>query len=468
MGVNAGPRLDRLPPAAFHRRIVLLIGLGMFIDACDIYLAPGVLGALVKSGWSNIATNALFLSATFSGMLIGALGSGFMGDRFGRRFSYQANLLIFGIASVLAAFAPNIRVLIGLRFLMGIGLGAEIVVGYASLSEFVPPAMRGRYVTLLSALTNLAVVVVGFLGLWIIPTIGWRYMFALVGVAAGCVWFMRRHMPESPRWLESRGRLDEAEATLRRIEAEVAAKAPLPPIQPASAAMPAASLVRFSDLFGPALRPRLLLGAIISAVGSLSLYGFLSWVPTFLVTEGINLTRSLWFTAVMGLGAPLGALVGAAVADRFGRPRVICGFTLAEAALGAIYPFVGTGAQVMLVGFGLTLCAYALVAISYGLYVPELFPTALRLRGTAVIGSIGRLTGAGVQFAVASTFAAFGVVGVAAGLVCLLLVQAAAVLLLGPETRERSLEDIAAEADTGLAGSFLRPSLSGQMADSTD
>ncbi len=196
----------------------------------------------------------------------------------------------------------------------------------------------------------------------------------------------------------------------------------------------------------------MLLGAIISAVGSLSLYGFLAWVPTFLVKQGITLTTSLSFTAVMGLGAPLGALLGSVFADRFGRPRIIVAFTLLEAVLGAAYPFVGTGVAVMAVGFGLTLCAYALVAIAFALYIPELFPTPLRLRGAALVGSVGRLAGAGVQFAVAATFATFGVVGVATGLVGALLVQAAAVLLLGPETSERSLEDIAAGTTSGIDG----------------
>jgi putative MFS transporter len=141
VGVNAGARLDRLPFSAFHRRIIVLIGTGMFLDACDIYMAPGVLGALVKAGWSDLQTNATFLSATFLGMLIGTFTSGLIGDRFGRRFSYQSNLLVFGGASLAAAFAPNMTVLIALRFLMGIGLGAEIVIGYSTLSEFI----RARY-----------------------------------------------------------------------------------------------------------------------------------------------------------------------------------------------------------------------------------------------------------------------------------------------------------------------------------
>ena len=451
-GVNAGARLDRLPPGSFHRRVMALIGIGMFIDACDIYLAPGVLGALVKSGWSDLATNAWFMFATFGGMLVGTLSSGFIGDRFGRRFSYQANLLVFGIASLAAAFAPNMGVLIGLRFLMGIGLGAEIVVGYSSLAEFMPRAVRGRYVALLSAMTNMGVVVVGFGGLWIIPTIGWRYMFAIIGLAAGGVWLLRKDMPESPRWLEGRGRLAEAEAALQAIEAEAARGGPLPPVRAGAAAPPPGQL---RDLFGPRLRRATLLGAIISVAGSVSIYGFLSWVPTFLVKEGVSLVTSLTFHAVMGLGAPLGALLGSVAADRFSRPRIICAFTVAEAALGAAYPFVGNGMELMLVGFGLTLCTYALVAIAFGLYTPELFPTELRLRGAAVVGSVGRLTGACVGFAIAGIFAGFGVVGVAGFLVCTLLIQAVAVMVLGPETSDRSLEDIAADTAEVAAAPLL-------------
>ena len=438
--VNAGARLDRLPASAFHRRILLLIGTGMFLDACDIYLAPGVLGALVKSGWSDVAGNALFLSATFAGMLVGTLLSGFVGDRLGRRFSYQINLLIFGIGSLLATIAPDMRTLIVLRFFMGIGMGAEIVVGYASLTEFMPRAVRGRYAAILAAVTNLSVVAVGFAGLWIIPTIGWRYMFGIIGLAALGVWVLRKNMPESPRWLESRGRLAEAEAVMQSIEREVAAGGSLPPVQLVPIPPPAP----FSELFRPVLLRRLLVGAVIVSVSSLSLYGFLSWVPTFLVKEGFSLARSLWFTALMGLGAPVGALVAAAVADKVRRPRLIAAFCLAEAVLGGAYPFVGNGTELVLVGFGLTICAYALVSLGTGLYVPEMFPTTLRLRGGAIVGSAGRLTSSGVQFVIVSVFGAFGLVGVAGLLVCALIVQAVIVLAFGPNTSDRSLEEIGA------------------------
>lgn len=448
-GVDAGARLDRLPFSAFHRRIMLLIGTGMFLDACDIYMAPGILGALVKSGWSDLPTNATFLSATFLGMLIGTLSSGLIGDRLGRRFSYQFNLLVFGVASLAAAFAPNMTVLIALRFLMGIGLGAEIVIGYSTLSEFMPRAVRGRSVAVLSALTNTAVPVIGFGGLWIIPSFGWRYMFGIVGVAALAVWILRKNMPESPRWLETQGRAADADALLRSIETEVTQTHALPPVETGTSAVIDSG--RFSELFRGDLLRSTILGIIIGIVGSVSLYGFLSWVPTFLVKQGLSLNSSLAYTALMGLGAPLGGVFAALIADRAGRVKTLVALTLAEAALGVAYVYTQNQVQLVAVGFGLTLCAYALVALGFGLYLPELFPTRLRLRGVSVANSVGRLSSAGVQFVIVVLFTNFGITAVAAFLVCALLIQTIALLILGRETQNRPLEDIETAPAHGAA-----------------
>ena len=228
-GVNAGGRLDRLPIARFHYRIFSLIGAGLFVDGFEIFLAGSILGALVQSGWSDLAHNARFISATFVGMLLGAWVAGLAGDRWGRKFSYQANLLIFGISALAASAAPSMDWLIAARFVMGLGLGAEIVVGYVVLSEFVPPQQRGRWGAALATCTNGALFVATVVSWAIVPVLGWRWMFVLCGIGALLVWFLRRSLPESPRWLESKGRDREAEAVLSAIENEVAATRALPP-----------------------------------------------------------------------------------------------------------------------------------------------------------------------------------------------------------------------------------------------
>jgi MFS transporter, putative metabolite:H+ symporter len=221
LAVNAGARLDRLPPSRFHYRILGLIGGGMFLDAFEIYLQGAVLAALIGIGWSTPAQNANFLSATFAGMVIGAWLAGITGDRYGRRFSYQANLLIFGLASLAGAAAPSMAWLIAARFMMGIGLGAEIVVGYVTISEPTPPASRGRWGAGLATITNSALFFAALAGRLIIPSYGWRWMFVIVGVGALIVWYLRKRMPESPRWLEANGRTAEAERVMSEIEAEV-------------------------------------------------------------------------------------------------------------------------------------------------------------------------------------------------------------------------------------------------------
>src|SRR5229473_75161 len=150
--VNAGARLDRLPIGSFHFRIFWLVGAGMFFDGYDLYVGTNVLPAALQSGFSTPTLNADFVSKTFLGMTIGALVTGFLGDRYGRRFTYQVNLVIFGLASFAAAFAQDMAQLNWARLVMGLGLGAEIVVGYSTLTEFVPPNTRGRWLAFMAFL----------------------------------------------------------------------------------------------------------------------------------------------------------------------------------------------------------------------------------------------------------------------------------------------------------------------------
>jgi putative MFS transporter len=161
-----------------------LIGAGMFFDGFDLYLLGPVLGATISSKFALPAQAPLFVSATFIGMTIGALLTGFIGDRYGRRFTYQVNLMIFGLASLAGAFAPDMETLIGLRFIMGLGLGAEIVVGYGTLTEFVPPQSRGRWLGCMALIVVAGFPVTAIAGNFLIPLFGWRAMFAIAGVGA--------------------------------------------------------------------------------------------------------------------------------------------------------------------------------------------------------------------------------------------------------------------------------------------
>lgn len=461
--IHAGWRMDRLPVGRFHRRMLAIIGAGMFLDGFEIYLSGGVLGALVKDGWSDIRMNAAFVSSTMIGMVIGAWLSGILGDRFGRRFSYQINLALFGAASLAAACAPNMETLIALRFVMGIGLGAEIVVGYATFAEFVPPATRGRWLALLSVLTNCSLAVASFLGLWLIPILGWRPMFAIAGIGALIVWFLRKSMPESPRWLEAKGRFAEADAVLRRIEAEAGAEVGAAPAwQPTPAPIAPAAHGSILDLFSPALLRRTLIGITVNVTVGFVVYGFVVWLPTLLLKQGHGIGASLGYTAVMSLGAPIGALCGMVLADRVGRKVGLGGFSLLAAMFGAVYPFAHSAPMLMACGFAIVTCIYAIIALGFAVYVPELFPTAYRLRGAGLCGTSGRIASAGVQFVVVALFASAGLAGVVALLVGTLLVQAFVMFVFGVETARQPLEALApANTTADPAGSGQSMPLSG-------
>ncbi len=438
--VNAGARLDRLPICGFHWRILGLIGAGMFLDAFDIYLAGGVLGAVLKEGWSTLDLNAAFISATFIGMTLGAWFSGILGDRYGRRFSYQINLAIFGLASLAAAVAPSMGALIAARFFIGIGLGAEIVVGYATLTEFVPASSRGRWIGLLAVITNFSLFASSMTGLWVIPNLGWRYMFGIVGVLAMIIWVLRKSMPESPRWLASHGRAEEAETILAAIEAQAARKGPLPPIGPENGTVEAAGSVW--KLFQPPYLGRTLLGSLLHIVVGFSLYGFIGWLPTFLIKGGHSVVSSLGYTTLMSLGGPVGSLIGLVLADLIGRRASIVGSSLAAAAFGVAYPFMPDGAPLVTVGFCLVTSIFVMLATGLAMHVPELFPTRTRLGGTAICATAGRIATALVQFAVVAIFAWQGLMGVLFALAGTLLFQAVVFLVFGFETKGRALEEV--------------------------
>jgi putative MFS transporter len=453
--VNAGARLDRLPVSGFHRRVLWLIGVGMFFDGFDIYIAATVLGATLRGGFSTIGQNAAFVSATFVGMMLGSILTGFLGDRYGRRFTYQTNLAVFGAASLLAAVAPNMETLIALRFVMGLGLGAENVVGYSTMAEFVPPATRGRWLGIVAVFVVTGLPVSALLGWLLIPAFGWRVMFVLGGVGALLVWRLRKRLPESPRWLESVGRTDEAEALMREIEAEASGGRPLPPPAPPQPA-PSRAL---ASLFQPPLRARMAVGCVCLIVINTLIYGFITWLPTFFARQGLSVATSFGYTFIMAPGAPVGSLIGALTVDRWGRKPTIAGGCAVSILFGCIYPFVHDPVLLPLVGLALTVPIYVMVAALFGVYIPELFPTEVRLRASGICNTFGRGATIVTPFVVVPLFQAYGVGGVLALMVGLMVAMAATVLLFGVEPSRRRLEEVAvaeAEPDAAAAPATAR------------
>jgi MFS transporter, putative metabolite:H+ symporter len=455
---NAGPRLDRLPPSSFHYRILGLIGGGMFLDAFEIYLQGAVLAALLGIGWSTPAQNANFISVTFAGMVVGAWFAGILGDRYGRRFSYQANLLIFGLASLAGAAAPSMEWLIAARFVMGIGLGAEIVVGYVTIAEFVPPSSRGRWGSALAVITNSSLFVSALIARLVIPSVGWRWMFVIVGIGALIVWQLRKRMPESPRWLEAHGHNDEADRLLTEIEAEVERSTgrKLEPAAAQAAFRSSNTADKLSELFSGSMIRRTITGSVILITLNTAIYGFIAFLPSFMVRQGLTITTSLTYTTVMSFGGPVGALIGMWLADRIGRKPCMIIFSLLAICFGAIYPNLSDPNYVTIEGFALVTSIYVLVGVAWSLYVPELFPTVIRMRGAGFCNTLGRFFTILTPQITTLLFAWAGVTAVISYVVALLLLQVIVVLAFGVETKQVSLERLEEEM---AGGGVMQPAV---------
>jgi putative MFS transporter len=443
--VNAGARLDRLPISSFHYRIFWLVGAGMFFDGYDLYIAGGVIASVLQTKFAVPPQIPQFVSLTFVGMTIGALVTGFVGDKMGRRFTYQINLLIFGLASLAAAFAQDMNQLIACRFVQGLGLGAEIVVGYSTLTEFVPPRTRGRWLSMMAFLVVAGFPATALLGYLIIPAFGWRPMFVIAAIGSLVVWYLRKNLPESPRWLESQGRAAEAEALMQSIEKEAAGGGTLPPVVvPAPVAQ-----VQAMDMLKPPLLQRLLVGCWVLITINTLIFGFVIFLPQFFLGQGLTITNSLAYTLVLSIGSLVGCAVGAVLSDAIGRRWSIIGASVVTIVSGYIYARFHAGADpaiVLSVGFILIVAIYVQTAILFGVYTPELFPTEIRLRANGICNTLGRGATVVSPFIVGSLMKSYQLPGVVWLMIALVVVQIVVVWAWGVEPRNRGLEEVAGAA----------------------
>jgi putative MFS transporter len=440
--VNAGARLDRLPISSFQYRIFWLVGAGMFFDGYDLYIAGGVLASTLQSKFSIGAQNLQFISLTFVGMTLGSLITGFVGDKYGRRFTYQVNLLIFGLASLAAAFAPDMNVLIVCRFFQGLGLGAEIVVGYSTLTEFVPPKTRGRWLSMMAFLTVTGFPVTALLGYLIIPNFGWRPMFIIAGIGSLIVWYLRKNLPESPRWLESQGRTEEAEALMQTIEKEAGGGKPLPqPVVSAPVAQVAAS-----DMLKPPLLQRMIVGSWVLITINTLIFGFVIFLPQFFLRQGLTIANSLAYTLVLSAASLVGCALGAYLSDAIGRRLSIIGASVVTILAGYVYARFNAASDpaiVLSVGFVLIVAIYVQTALLFGVYTTELFPTEIRLRANGICNTLGRGATMVSPFIVGALMASYQLPGVVWLMIGLVVVQIVVVWAWGVEPRNRGLEEVA-------------------------
>lgn len=434
-GTAIADRLDRLPLSRWHRRMVLLIGLGSFFSFFEVALGS-FLGTLLGTGWTlTTVDTSMVIGSAFLGEMIGSLLLAPLADRLGRRTMFQVNLIAYAVMSLATAFAPNLPVFLALRILTGVGLGAELTLVDTYLSELLPARRRGRYVAWSYTFALTAAPVAGVLAKSATGTLfgldGWRWLLILAAGGGLVAWLSRRRLPESPRWLAAVGRLAEADRVVTAIERETGAPLGEPAADPPSA--------RQRD--PGRYRRRSLLMWLMWLLTPIGFYTFASIAPIVLMAKGFDLAHSLTYSALTAVGYPLGSLASVYLTERFERRTLVIASTLAAAGFGLVFG-LGTNTG-LLIAAGVATTASTVIQSNFvHIYQAELFHTANRGTAIGIPYAASRLVSALLPFAAVVLLSAVGSGGLFLSCALLLLVMVVAVRILGPRTNSQRLDTI--------------------------
>ena len=449
--MTVSERLDRLPLGRFHLNLLLLSGLGWLFDAMDTGLMSFVLARL-KTVWDLTPLEISWLGgASMFGMLLGGALAGTLADRYGRRKVFQVTLLIFSIATGLCGLSWGFASLLFLRLVVGIGLGGELPVAASLVSEFAPAKHRGRLVVLLESFWAFgwlaAAIIADLLVRWAEARgsgFPWRIAFFIGAFPALYVFVLRRNLPESPRFLFARGRVDEADAVLRAVEKSSGVESPVA-TEGLTAATPRSSpaAARVRDLFGPLLRRRTAMLWILWFSMAYSYYGIFIWLPTLLIGQGYDETQSFRFILLITLAQVPGYFTAAYLVEKIGRRATLAPFMILCAVASYFFGSAASGSQIIVWGCLVSFFNLGAWGVTYG-YTPELYPTPLRATGSGWAAAFGRVGAFAAQPMVGLLIGILGagfhaVFAMFAGV---LAAGALGVILLGEETRGRSLEEI--------------------------
>ena len=388
--LSRNERLDRLPVTGKHKKLLIGSGIGWALDAMDVGLISFIMAALAVH-WGITPTESSWLgSIGFIGMAIGATFGGLLADKFGRRHVFALTLLVYGLATGASALSTGLVMLLVLRFLIGLGLGAELPVASTLISEFSPVKVRGRMVVLLEAFWAVGWILAAVIGTFVVGAhdSGWRWALALGMVPAFYALYVRFHLPESVRFLESRGRHEEAEEIVASFEATVPADAEL--ADAPSTPTFAEDDVTSRSIWSPSLRGRTAALWTVWFCVNLSYYGAFVWIPSLLVADGFSLVKSFSFTLIITLAQLPGYAMAAWLIEVWGRRVTLAAFLVGSACAAGLYGFAHTEWLILVAGCLLSFFNLGAWGALYAVG-PELYPTHLRGAGTGAAAGFGRL-----------------------------------------------------------------------------
>ena len=441
--------LEGLPVTRWHWRLVVFVGLGSFFDLYEVFLG-GVLAPVLATEFKlGSVGKAMVIAAGFAGMFVGANVLSIVADRLGRRRVFILNLLVYSLFSLAAAFSPNIETFLVLRFLAGIGLGAELVLVDTYLAEFVPARVRGRMTAWAYTIGFLGVPLAALLGGKLVAhqrllgIDGWRWLLVFGGLGAVFVLAVRTMLPESPRWLESRGRHAEAREVVASVVAKIAPGTPLPdqPRPSESRTEDARSVAEVLRIAFRDYRKRTVMLVIFQVLQTVAYYGFGTLAPLVLVSKGFEVTQSLGYAALTFAGYPLGSLLSIPLVERFERKHLIIVSALGIAVCGLVFAAASSVALIVVAGFALTAVSNVF-SNAFHIYQAEIFPTAIRSTASGICYSLSRATSTVMPFVAVPALATLGPVAVFSGSAVMIVLLCLDVGLLGPRSTGLKLEEV--------------------------
>lgn len=457
-GTGAAPRhpvaarLERLPMSGYQRKLFAIVATAWFFDSMDLGMLTFVLGSIRTEFGLSAAQTGLLASMSFVGMFLGAATAGMLADRFGRKPVFQLSMVFWGLGSLMCGLSHSVDELMLYRVLLGFGMGMEFPIALAMISEIVPAQVRGRYVAFLEGFWPLGFIAAGFFAYLGLSLIGWRGIFIALALPAVFVFVVRRFVPESPRWLEDAGRLDEADAVVGAFEQRVLAasgRSALPPLpatpMAAQAESKAPRRALFAELWQGVYARRTLMLWALWLFALLGYYGLTTWLGALLQQAGYAVTKSVLYTVLISLAGIPGFLFSAWLLEAWGR-KPTCVLMLVGSAVAA-YGYGQTAvsqaplAQLIAAGLCMQFFLFGMWAVLYA-YTPELYPTRSRATGAGFASSVGRVGSLAGPYLVGVLLPVTGQGGVFTLGAASFVVAAAVVLWLGVETKGQALEEL--------------------------
>nr|WP_279052476.1 MFS transporter [Acinetobacter tandoii] len=432
-------RVQRLPVGKFHYTLLWVIGLGWMFDAMDTGLISFILTKMATEWNMSPAEKGWVVSIGFVGMAIGAVCSGALADRWGRRNVFAVTLVTYSIATALCAFAPNLTWLLVFRFIVGLGLGGQLPVAVTLVSEYIPAQVRGRFIVLLESFWGLGWLVAALVSYFVIPSYGWHVAFLIGGLPALYVFMILKKVPESVPYLINRGRIEEAHALVQKLErecgVEVIQQIEVKPVATKQS-------VSFSQLWSNPFAKRTLMLWLIWFGIVYSYYGIFTWLPSLLVKQGYSIVQSFEYVLVMILAQLPGYIAAAWLVEKLGRKWTLAGF-IGLCAVSAY--FFGQADTVTLIMFWGCLMSFFNLG-AWGVlytYTPEQYPTNIRAFGSGWASAVGRMGGIVAPLVVTQMMVqSNGFNHVFMMFTAVLLAVALVILVLGEETKGKTLESI--------------------------